>query len=99
MQDCGRLLDTCQAPGPAAVLLHGQGASPRPLALREARSANQPLPKRGVGRTDTAEVSLYWRLKDQQLAVKTLAKCEGRGRKPTVFPPDSQALSLAMTYM
>lgn len=99
MQDCSGLLDTCQAPGPAAALLHGQGASPRPLALGEAHSANQPLPKRGMGRTDTAEVSLYWRLKDQQLAVTTLAKCEGRGRKPTVSPPDPQALSLAMTHM
>lgn len=49
MQDCGGLLDTCQAP--SQLLFRGMRREEAlgPLALRGSHSANQPLPGEVAG--------------------------------------------------
>ena len=49
MQDCSRLLDTCQPPSPAAALRSGGQEALGPSALGGSHCANWPLPGEAGG--------------------------------------------------
>lgn len=68
MLDCGRLLDTCQTPRPAAALLPGPGGRTRPSALGPENISFRTLGEVGWGEgaVESAEVSPLWRREDLQ---------------------------------